>query len=86
MAGAMKNGRSVQLLTGNPLAKISVFALILCLLSLVCGFSANAQSVVDGGLTAPEVGSTLGPNLLVNGDFSQGTAGWTLPSACFSLS
>jgi hypothetical protein len=41
--------------------------------------------VVDGGLTAPEVGWSIGPNLLVNGDFSQGTAGWTFSGACFSL-
>ncbi len=41
--------------------------------------------MVDGGLTAPEVGWSIGPNLLVNGDFSQGTAGWTFPGACFSL-
>ncbi|MGC2445406.1 MAG: hypothetical protein WA409_18620, partial [Candidatus Binatus sp.] len=36
-------------------------------------------------MTATEVGWSLGANLLVNGDFSQGTAGWTLPSNCFSL-
>jgi hypothetical protein len=41
--------------------------------------------VVDGGLTAPEVGWSIGPNLLATGDFSQGTAGWTFPSVCFSL-
>ena len=48
--------------------------------------SAFAQALVDGGLTAPEVGWSLSPNLLVNGDFSQGTAGWTFfgPS-CFSI-
>ena len=47
--------------------------------------SAFAQTVVGGGLTAPEIGGSLGPNLLVNGDFSQGTKGWTLPSACFCI-
>jgi len=36
-------------------------------------------------LTAPEVGWSLGSNLLVNGDFSQGTTGWTFSSPCFSL-
>jgi len=41
--------------------------------------------VVDGGLSAPEQGWSLSPNLLVNGDFSNGTTGWKMPSACFSL-
>ncbi|MFZ0678374.1 choice-of-anchor D domain-containing protein [Candidatus Binatus sp.] len=36
-------------------------------------------------MTAPEIGGSLGPNLLVNGDFSQGMAGWSMPSGCFSL-
>ncbi|MGA9739148.1 hypothetical protein, partial [Candidatus Binatus sp.] len=27
----------------------------------------------------------MSSNLLVNGDFSQGTTGWTLPSACFAI-
>jgi hypothetical protein len=36
-------------------------------------------------LTAPEIGWSLSSNLLVNGDFSQGTNGWTFPSPCFSL-
>jgi hypothetical protein len=85
MAGTLKDTRGVQLLTGKLLGKFSVFVLILYVLSLICGLSANAQSVVDGGLTAPEIGGSLGPNLLVNGDFSQGTAGWSMPSACFSL-
>ncbi len=31
------------------------------------------------------MGWSLGSNLLVNGDFSQGTAGWKLYSPCFSL-
>ena len=46
---------------------------------------ALAQAVVDGGLTEPETGSTLSSNLLVNGDFSDGTAGWSFPSTCFSI-
>ena len=36
-------------------------------------------------MTAPEVGWSLGSNLLVNGDFSAGTTGWTLPSTCFAI-
>jgi hypothetical protein len=31
------------------------------------------------------VGWSLSSNLLVNGDFSQGTTGWTLPSTCFGV-
>ena len=72
-------------LASTSLARGSVLALILCFLSITFRASAFAQSVVDGGLTAPEVGWSLSPNLLVNGDFSQGTAGWTLYSPCFSL-
>ena len=41
--------------------------------------------MVNGGLTAPEIGGSLGANLLVNGDFSQGTAGWSIPGGCFNL-
>ena len=44
---------------------------ILYTLSLISGSPASAQAVVDGGLTAPETGWSLGPNLLVNGDFSR---------------
>ena len=54
-------------------------------LSLIRGSPAFAQTVVDGGLTAPEVGWSLGSNLLLNGDFSQGTTDWTFSSACFSI-
>ena len=43
------------------------------------------RTVVDGGLTAPEFGWSLSPNLLMNGDFSQGTTGWTAPSSCFNI-
>ncbi len=61
------------------------FVLTFFLLSWRYEVPAHAQAVAGGGLTAPEIGGSLGPNLLVNGDFSQGTAGWSLPSACFSL-
>ena len=67
------------------LAKCFVLALAVCTLLAIPGSLVFAQAVVDGGLTAPEIGWSLGANLLVNGDFSQGTAGWTLPSNCFSL-
>ena len=36
-----------------------------------------------GGLEAPETGSTLGRNLLVNGDFADGLKGWNASGQCF---
>src|SRR5277367_2261979 len=36
-----------------------------------------------GGLEAPEIGTTLGGNLLVNGDFSSGLVGWHASARCF---
>ena len=36
-----------------------------------------------GGLEAPETGSTLSANLLVNGDFSNGLEGWHASARCF---
>ncbi len=56
---------------------VSLSAGALSVSRLTCGSSAYAQTVVDGGLTAAEFGWSLSPNLLVNGDFSQGTTGWT---------
>src|ERR1700722_6777761 len=85
MAGTPKDARGVQLLVGRTSAKSAVLVLILSVTSLIYGPPANAQSVVAGGLTAPEIGGALGPNLLVNGDFSQGTTGWTLASNCFAV-
>ena len=67
------------------LAKCFVLALAVCTLLAIPGSLVFAQTVVDGGLTATEFGSPFGANLLVNGDFSQGTAGWTFSSKCFSL-
>ena len=86
MSDGYRRGTSLatRSLATTPLPKCSVL-LLLYTLSLIVTFPANAQAVVDGGLTATEVGWSLGANLLVNGDFSQGTAGWTLPSNCFSL-
>lgn len=51
----------------------------------MCGSPAYAQAVVDGGLSAPAVAATLGPNILTNGNFAAGTAGWTNLGACFSI-
>lgn len=36
-----------------------------------------------GGLEAPETGTTLSGNLLVNGDFSAGLHGWNATTPCF---
>jgi hypothetical protein len=72
-------------LATRRLARCGVLVLLLYTLSMTCGAPAYAQAPVDGGLTAPEVGWSLGANLLVNGDFSLGTTGWTFPSTCFSL-
>lgn len=72
MIGTLEDARNAQLFSGKPLTKFSVSVLILVVLSLIYGLSANAQSVVDGGLTSPEIGGSLGPNLLVNGDFPAG--------------
>ena len=43
------------------------------------------DTIVTGGLDEPELGNSLGPNLLVNGDLRSGLQGWTLDSSCFSL-
>ena len=76
---------AIQALATTSLAKCCILVILLYTLSLICGSVADAQALVDGGLTAPEVGWSIGPNLLVNGDFSQGPVGWTFPSTCFSL-
>ena len=87
MSRPYRQGTSLAIppLASSSLAKCSILVLLLYTLSLGCGARAYAQTVVDGGLTAPEVGWSIGPNLLVNGDFAQGTAGWTFSGACFSL-
>src|SRR5260221_7356570 len=41
------------------------------------------QMISAGGLEAPETGTTLGGNLLVNGDFSAGLRGWHASVRCF---
>lgn len=56
--------------------------LTLCLLATCFSTRAYGQQVVDGGLTAPETGWTLGPNKVVNGDFSQGSTGWEFYGNC----
>ncbi len=58
---------------------------MLCVLSLTYESPAYAQAVVDGGLSAPAVGGTLGPNILTNGNFAAGTTGWTNLATCFAI-
>ena len=40
-------------------------------------------NISAGGLKAPETGTTLSANLLVNGDFSNGSEGWHASARCF---
>ena len=85
MAGPLINAQVNQFSGTKRLTKLFVLVSILITFSLLREATSYAQTVVDGGLTAPEVGWSLSPNLLVNGDFSQGTTGWTFPSTCFRL-
>ena len=78
-----RHGYCTSLATISP--KCSLFILILYTTSLLFSSPSFAQTIVDGGLTAPVVGWSLSPNLLVNGDFSLGTTGWSFPSTCFRL-
>jgi Abnormal spindle-like microcephaly-assoc'd, ASPM-SPD-2-Hydin len=75
---------AIRRLASRSLATFGKLVFVSTTLSLTFGTSAFAQ-VVDGGLTAPVAGWSLSPNLLVNGDFSQGTTGWAFPSTCFAL-
>ena len=43
----------------------------------------KSPKISAGGLEAPETGTTLGGNLLVNGDFSAGLRGWDATMPCF---
>src|SRR5258708_5985549 len=45
--------------------------------------SSKRPKISAGGLEAPETGTTLGGNLLVNGDFSAGLQGWNTATHCF---
>ncbi|MFZ0244611.1 hypothetical protein [Candidatus Binatus sp.] len=43
----------------------------------------KSANISAGGLEAPETGSSLGGNLLVNGDFARGLEGWHASARCF---
>jgi ASPM-SPD-2-Hydin domain-containing protein len=63
----------------------AVLIVVVFTISLLCSSFSFAQTVVDGGLAAPPVGGTLGPNILTNGNFAAGTAGWTNLATCFAI-
>jgi len=85
MAGKHDYARDIALLARRFSAKFLVLLSLLPLLSLPLRSSAFAQSIIDGGLTAPETGGSIGPNLLVNGNFAQGATGWSFPATCFHI-
>ncbi len=65
-------------------SRVTIVLMVACV-SIVSAGSGLGSSIVTGGLDAPETGSTLGPNLLVNGDLRSGLQGWTLNPSCFTL-
>jgi hypothetical protein len=72
------------------LSIIAVFAALVTLMGCASVSSlAAAEStsrLTTGGLDAPQKGSSLGPNLLINGDLRAGDLqGWTLDPSCFTL-
>ncbi len=77
---------AIPSLASTLLPKCSVLlVLLLYTLPLLCAAPAFAQTVVDGGLSAPPVEGTLGPNILTNGNFAAGTTGWTNLATCFAI-
>jgi hypothetical protein len=65
--------------------KIAIRLIVLFLSVVTLIPAGHCDVVVAGGLDKPESGSSLGPNLLVNGDFRSGLQGWTFEPSCFSL-
>jgi hypothetical protein len=63
----------------------SVLIVLVFTTSLLCSSFSVAQTVVDGGLSAPPVAGTLGGNILTNGNFAAGTTGWTNLGTCFAI-
>ena len=76
---------AISSLASRPLARCIVLVLLLCTLPSTNASPSFAQAVVDGGLTVPETGWSLSPNLVINGDFSEGTIGWKFPTGCFAI-
>ena len=77
--------KSLRLRFRTSVTKWGTSVLSLWFLALACGPVATAQTVVDGGLSAPPVPATLGPNILTDGNFANGTTGWTNLGACFAI-
>jgi hypothetical protein len=76
---------AIRLLASRSLATFGKLVLILTALSLIFGVSAFAQTVVDGGLSAPPVPAILGSNILTNGNFAAGITGWSNLATCFAI-
>lgn len=55
------------------------------LLTILPSGPGHCDSIVAGGLNTPEIGYSVGPNLLINGDLRSGLSGWGLNASCFSL-
>src|SRR5260221_7137930 len=66
-------------------SRLAIGLWAVCCLIVLPTASSFCDEIVTGGLTTPEMGYTLGPNLLVNGDLRSGLQGWTLNPSCFSL-
>jgi hypothetical protein len=66
-------------------SRVAIAAMTIGCAMIAAAGSSHCESIVTGGLDAPEVAYTLGPNLLVNGDLRSGLQGWTLDPSCFSL-
>ena len=69
----------------RPTSRAAIALVAVCFSMITPTGSGHCDGIVTGGLDAPETGSTLGPNLLVNGDLRSGLDGWTFDPSCFSL-
>lgn len=59
-----------------------VTAIAVCLATFA---SAQPTRPEVGGLSAPEIGASYGPNLLINGNFQLGKEGWRIDDPAWSL-
>lgn len=86
MKGEFRGGEYVPTQPRANTAAAKCFVLVLALFTLsLMRTNAYAQAFADGGLTAAAVPGTLGPNILANGNFATGTAGWTNLGTCFAI-
>ncbi|HUO04954.1 MAG TPA: hypothetical protein VMU16_07125 [Candidatus Binataceae bacterium] len=71
--------------SGLRIAKIAIASAVLsagCLLGSVAFTGGDSPA---GGLVSPELAGSLSPNLLINGDFTEGLNGWRVSTHCFSV-